>query len=103
MSGWGWLLIFLGIVLVGAGWLGYLLWELKFKAEKVGQLIEPVLAQTQTLVEALESHPLYNKPANNLDDDPIEMTNRWLKLRGAREQKREAKKRRLIARLSTRK
>ena len=103
MPFWMWLLIDLGILLIGAAWLGYLLWELKFRADKVKQIIKPLLAKAQTLGDAIESHPLYAKPANNLDDDPLELTGRWLKLKGAREQKREAKKRRLIARLSTRK
>ena len=103
MALWVWLLIDLGILLIGAAWLGYLAWELKFRVDKVQEIIDPMLARAQTLESAIQSHPRYNKPANNLDDDPLELTGRWLKLKSARQQKREAKKRRLIARLSTRK
>ena len=72
MPGWIWFLIAFGLFILGAVWLGYLVWQLKFSFKKLVEEVAPIVHQVNELGNAQAKKP-------------------------------EAKKRRLVPRLSTRK
>lgn len=103
MPFWAWLLIDLGILILGLLVLGWIGWDLFFKFTKVsGESL-----RLQKAVEALQvqmtTEAKYVKPADNLDDDSSKLTQDWLARKSQHEREKSAKQRRLIARFSKRK
>jgi hypothetical protein len=103
MPFWVWFLIFLGIGLFGLAILGWIAWELVFKFTKLQQESEKLRASLATLQLEIDTAESYLKPADNLSDDPVKLTGRWLARKSLHEQEKSAKQRRLIARFSKRK
>lgn len=103
MPAWAWVLIFGGIALAGMGLHLTILFEIKHKAQRTMATLAPFQSKIGQLQEELSTQPQYQAPANNLGDDPVLTTQIWLKRQHASEQKKAAKQRRLISRLTKRK
>lgn len=99
MPFWGWLLIDFGIMLLGAVWWVYLLWNLKNRGERLLKIATPVINQLETMASLQEQGGSYEKPAADLGSDPRKMEAAWLARKAASEQKKRDRQRRLIARL----
>ena len=103
MAFWQWTLIDLAILTSGAIWHGVLVRELGKSAKRMANENEKLIEKLSLLSLATESTSTYQRPVNNLNDSALEKTTILLKRMRTQDQKREAKKRRLIARFSTRK
>ena len=64
MPFWGWLLIDLGILLVGGFWLTYLLWVLFYRGRNIVRVMKPMF----DALEKLEPH--LEKLESRLDEPP---------------------------------
>jgi hypothetical protein len=103
MAFWQWSLVFLGIILAGGVWIGSITISLSSSSKKLMKENAELLEAIAKLQALGEEKPEYTAPANNLNDSVYEKTAAFLKRKRAQEQKRDAKKRRLISRFSKRK
>ena len=103
MPFWVWLLIDLGIGLLGVVVLALISRELFFKFNKMQQESAILQASLLDLQQDLETASGYLKPENNLGDNPVALTGLWLARKRRHEQEKSTKQRRLIARFSKRK
>jgi hypothetical protein len=100
---WFWPSIVSVLVAAAVVYLVALARELGQKAEKLKATIDQITLDVDALLEAAGKSGIYQAPANNLSDSPVETTQAWLKRRNATERNRAARQRRLISRLSKRK
>lgn len=103
MKLWQWLLIDIGILTLGGLWLGSIVLNLGRSAKdavKENQSLVDALAELQSASDAKGN---YSAPKTNLEDSAFEKTEQLLARLRRQDKKREAKKRRLIARFSERK
>jgi hypothetical protein len=103
MAIWQWALIDLGILVIGAVWLGLIVGSLAKSAKRLSDDNRELVAAIEKLSASTEAKGTYQRPETNLDDSAFERPAILLKRMRSQDQKREAKKRRLIARFSTRK
>jgi predicted negative regulator of RcsB-dependent stress response len=103
MPFWAWILIDLGILILGLLVLGWIGWDLYFKVTKVSGESLKLQKAVESLQEQLATSAKYAKPADNLSDDPAKLTQSWLARKSDHEHEKSAKQRRLIARFSKRK
>lgn len=103
MPFWVWFLIDLGIAILGLTVLGWISWELFFKFTKLQKESEKLQASLSALQLEVDTAASYLKPADNLADDPVKLTGRWLARKNLHEREKSAKQRRLVARFSKRK
>ena len=103
MPSWAWVLIFVGIALAGLSLHLTILFQIKHKAKLTMATLAPFQSKISQLQEELSTQSQYQAPANNLGDDPVLTTQIWLKRQHASEQRKAAKQRRLISRLTKRK
>jgi hypothetical protein len=103
MAIWQWALIDLGILAVGMVWLGMIVGSLAKSAKRLANDNGELHAAIEKLSASTEAEGDYHRPETNLEDSAFERTAILLKRMRTQDQKREAKKRRLIARFSTRK
>jgi hypothetical protein len=100
---WAWILIFVGIALAGLGLHLTILFGIKYKAQRTMAVVAPIQQKISQFQEQLATKSDYQAPANNLGDDPVVSTQIWLKRQHASEQRKAARQRRLISRLTKRK
>jgi hypothetical protein len=103
MAIWQWALIDAGILVLGGLWLSSVVISMAKSAKTLISENSKLLEQVQALEAATSERSSYEAPKDNLQDSAFEKTAIFLKRLRVQEQKREAKKRRLIARFSTRK
>ena len=103
MPVWVWVLVFAGIALAGLVLHIAILLELKHKAERIMAVVGPLQLEISELQFQASTKSSYQAPTNNLADDPVVTTQTWLKRQHASEQRKAARQRRLISRLTKRK
>jgi hypothetical protein len=103
MPVWVWILIDLGILLLGLVVLGLIGWDLYYKFTKVSGESLKLQKSVAVLQEQLATSDDFVKPADNLGDDSAKLTQVWLARKSHHQQEKSAKQRRLISRYSKRK
>jgi len=99
MPFWAWLLIDLGILILGAGWWAILGFDLANRGERLAHVVKPMLDAAAALEAAQLADYEYTKPESDLESDPVRLERAWEHRMALREQKKQARQRRLIARL----
>jgi hypothetical protein len=99
MPFWAWLLIDFGVLILGAGWWTYLLWDLYNRGKRIVNDSAETIAAVEELQKASETTETYEKPATDLASDPVKTEAAWLRRKANSEQKKLDRQRRLIARL----
>lgn len=103
MELWQWLIVDFAVLAIGGLWLLFLLRNLANSAKKLVTDNRRLLDAIAKLQEASGSEAQYVAPKTNLEDSAFEKTEQLLGRLRMQDKKREAKKRRLIARFSKRK
>jgi hypothetical protein len=103
MPAWAWVVVFVGIAVAGFALHLAILLELKYKTERIMAVVAPLQQKISELVLMKLTESDYLAPVNNLGDDPVVATQIWLKRQYASEQRKAARQRRLISRLTKRK
>jgi hypothetical protein len=91
--------IWVGLVLAGTTYLGYLGYRLFKKAQRAVEASAPLIAKVEALAQAVSAKPEYQRSDDNLLDDVNIHLMARAKLRKSRELAAEQRQRRLIARL----
>ena len=103
MQLWQWLLIDIGILGLGGVWLATIIVNLARVAKRAAADSADLIDALSKLQAATSTESSYSAPKTNLEDSAFEKTEQLLARLRRQEKKREAKKRRLIARFSERK
>jgi len=99
MPFWGWLLVDLGILVLGAAWWAYLGYGLYQRGRKTQKMLQPLIDQANALQTAQETPGEYQKPTDDLHSDPRIMERNLEQRKRAQAHRRAERQRRLIARL----
>jgi hypothetical protein len=99
MPFWAWLLIDLGILVLGAAWWGYLAYGLAQRGKRTMKYLQPLLDQANSLQNAVETPGEYQKPTDDLHSDPRKMERNLEERKRAQAHRSAERQRRLIARL----
>lgn len=99
MPGWAWWLIWVGLALASAGYLGYLGLNLLAKASRAAKALELGAKKVEAFTQALETKAELTRFEGNLMDDPAPLVAEHARNLKKREAKRQERQRRLIAKL----
>lgn len=96
MDFWAWFWIWTVLIVLGLGYLGFLAYDLMVKLGPISKQLETLLARVQKLNEAIEQPAFFERPADNLLDDPATLLAERAEAQKRKREKRSARERRLI-------
>ena len=96
MGFWAWFWIWTTLIVLGLGYLGFVTYDLMVKLGPISKQLEVLLDRVQKLSDAVEKPAVYERPADNLLDDPTLLMAERAEAQMRKREKRKARERRLI-------